>query len=79
VLILWNLTGQILNICKAISPLLGGLCKATRSAGGYLLRVIHGAERDPMDISRALQADGLSITIEETEEIFRHFDLKKKA
>ena len=44
-----------------------------------LLRVIHEAERDPMDISRALQTDGISITIEETEEIFRHFDLKKKA
>ena len=44
-----------------------------------LLRVIHEAERDPMDIFRALQADGISITIEETEEIFKRFDLKKKA
>ncbi len=43
-----------------------------------LLRVIHKAERDPIDISRALQADGISITIKETEEIFRRFDLKKK-
>ncbi len=43
-----------------------------------LLRVIHEAERSPIVISRALQADGISITIEETEEIFKRFDLKKK-
>jgi len=43
-----------------------------------LLRVIHEGERDPMDIFKALQLNDISITIEETEEIFRRFDLKKK-